>query len=239
VVIAVSGMLSGVLVLGVNAWMQLPVGFRMEAGRVVVTDPIAIFKRRAWFDMALYSTLSCYVSVAFAVAAVYAASRLRGRRDAYTRSAILVAMAVGGVTAVLQPLSGDSLAKFVFQTQKAKFAAMEGQFRTQRSAPLRIGGWPDPEARATRWAVEIPGGLSLLATHDPRAEVPGLDQVPRSDWPNVGLTHLVYPDITLQKAAAPAPTIAFMLATLPFGAVLLIPSLWLLFRVFKVPRRAD
>ncbi|MBX6312842.1 MAG: cytochrome ubiquinol oxidase subunit I [Isosphaeraceae bacterium] len=191
-VIALSGMLSGILVLGVNAWMQLPVGFRLEAGRVVVTDPIAVLKRPIWFYMALHSTLSCYIAVAFAVAAVYAAARLRGRRDASTRSAILVAMSVGAAAAVVQPLSGDLLAKFVFQTQKAKFAAMEGQFRTQRSAPLRIGGWPDPEARVTRWAVEIPGGLSFLATHDPRAEIPGLDQVPPSDWPNVKLTHLAF-----------------------------------------------
>jgi cytochrome d ubiquinol oxidase subunit II len=51
-----------------------------------------------------------------------------------------------------------------------------------------------------------------------------------------GLAHdpyLVYPDITLQRAAVPAPTIAFMLATLPLGALLVLPSLWLLFRVFK------
>jgi cytochrome d ubiquinol oxidase subunit II len=57
-----------------------------------------------------------------------------------------------------------------------------------------------------------------------------------------GLAHqpyLVYPDITLERAAAPAPTIAFMLATLPFGALLLIPSLWLLFRVFKSTRSLD
>src|SRR5205085_7850578 len=146
VVIASSGMLSGILVLGVNAWMQLPVGFRLEAGRVVVTDPIAVFKRPIWFHMALHSTLSCYIAVAFAVAAVYAAARLRGRRDTYTRSAIRVALAVGAASAVAQPLSGDLLAKFVFQTQTAKFAAMEGQLRTQRAAPQRIGGWPDPGA---------------------------------------------------------------------------------------------
>jgi cytochrome d ubiquinol oxidase subunit II len=57
-----------------------------------------------------------------------------------------------------------------------------------------------------------------------------------------GLAHrpyLVYPDITLQRAAAPAPTIAFMLATLPFGALLLVPSLWLLFRVFKATTTSD
>jgi cytochrome d ubiquinol oxidase subunit II len=57
-----------------------------------------------------------------------------------------------------------------------------------------------------------------------------------------GLAHqpyLVYPDITLRRAAAPAPTIAFMLATLPLGALLLIPSLWLLFRVFKSVRAPE
>lgn len=192
VVIAFSGMISGVLVLGVNAWMQLPVGFEVEAGRAVMTDPIAIFKRPVWFHMALHSTLSCYIAVSFAIAAVYAKSWLRGRRDSGTRSAILVAMAVGAIAAVLQPVSGDFLAKFVFKTQPPKFAAMEGQFRTEKSAPLRIGGWPDPDAGETRWAIEIPGGLSFLAAHDPSVEVPGLDRVPKEDWPNVELTHLAF-----------------------------------------------
>lgn len=192
VVVAVSGMLSGALVLGVNAWMQLPVGFHFDAGHVVVTDPIAIFKQPRWFHMAVHSTLSCYIAVSFAVAAVAAAAWLRGRRDTATRSAIVVAMSVGALTAFLQPVSGDALAKLVFRTQPAKFAAMEGQFRTQRYAPLRIGGWPDTKAEETRWAIEIPGGLSFLATHDPSAEVPGLDRVPRENWPNVETTHFAF-----------------------------------------------
>src|SRR5262245_57841483 len=49
VVIALTGMLSGVLVLGVNAWMQQPVGFELHGGEVLVTDPIAIFKQPRWF----------------------------------------------------------------------------------------------------------------------------------------------------------------------------------------------
>jgi cytochrome d ubiquinol oxidase subunit I len=69
---------------------------------------------------------------------------------------------------------------------------MEGQFKTQTHAPLRIGGWPDEETGETRLAIEIPGGLSFLATHDPAAEVRGLDQVPRDQWPNVEITHLAF-----------------------------------------------
>jgi cytochrome bd ubiquinol oxidase subunit I len=192
VVIAVSGMLSGVLVLGVNAWMQQPVGFEMDGPNVAVTDPIAIFRQPLWFHMALHSTLACYIAVAFAVAGWYAWRILRGHRDDATRSALRIAMTVGAIVAVLQPLSGDRLAKFVFRTQPVKFAAMEGQYKTERRAPLRLGGLPDDELQETRWAIEIPGGLSYLATDDWNAEVPGLDQVPKSDRPNVELTHLAF-----------------------------------------------
>lgn len=192
VVIAFSGMLSGVLVLGVNAWMQQPVGFTLVGDQVTVSDPIAIFRQPLWFFMAWHSTLACYVSVAFAVAGWYAWRALRGRRDAYTRTAIIAAMAVGAVTAFVQPLSGDLLAKYVFKTQPAKFAAMEGQFQTETYAPLRIGGWPDEESQTTKYAVEIPGGLSFLATGDPAAEVPGLDQVPPENWPPLHITHVSF-----------------------------------------------
>ena len=193
VMVAISGAASGILVLAVNAWMQLPVGFELDAaGRVAVTDPAAIFKTYAWFVMSLHSTLSCYIAVAFAVAAVYAAGWLRGRRDAYHRSAITIAMAVGAVTALVQPLSGDLLAKFVYRTQPAKFAAMEGHFETERGADLVIGGVPDVTARRTWWALRIPGGLSFLAAHDRHAVVTGLNDIPRENWPNVPLTHFSF-----------------------------------------------
>jgi cytochrome d ubiquinol oxidase subunit I len=192
VAIAISGMLSGILVLGVNAWMQQPVGFEMQDGRVIATDPVAILRQPLWFYMAIHSTLACYLSVAFAVAGWYAWRLLRGERDEYNRLALIIAMVVGSVAAVLQPATGDWLAKFVFKTQPVKFAAMEGQFKSQRYAPLRIGGWPDTQAETTRYAIEIPGGLSYLAAHDRTAEVPGLDRVPKSDWPNVEITHLAF-----------------------------------------------
>ena len=192
VVIAASGALSGVFVLGVNAWMQQPVGFEMAGGQVTVTDPIAIFRQPLWLHMAWHSTLACYISVGFAAAGWYAWRALRGDRTVATRAALLAAMSVGGVAAVLQPLSGDRLAKYVFKTQPVKFAAMEGQFKTERYAPLRLGGLPDEAAGETRWAIEIPGGLSFLATGDRSAEVPGLNGVPRDEWPNVWLTHLAF-----------------------------------------------
>jgi len=69
---------------------------------------------------------------------------------------------------------------------------MEGQFKTERGAPLRIGGWPDEAAGQTRYALEIPKGLSLLAFHDPGAEVRGLEAFPRKDWPPVAPVHIAF-----------------------------------------------
>jgi cytochrome d ubiquinol oxidase subunit I len=38
----------------------------------------------------------------------------------------------------------------------------------------------------------VPYGLSILAYHDPHAEVKGLDQIPRADWPHVPTVHLAF-----------------------------------------------
>jgi cytochrome d ubiquinol oxidase subunit II len=52
-------------------------------------------------------------------------------------------------------------------------------------------------------------------------------------WGLAQYPYLIYPDLTLHDAAAPEPMLRFVLFTLPLGLALLLPSLWLLFRVFK------
>ncbi len=190
--IALSGALSAVLVLAANAWMQTPEGFQAVAGRLVAVDALAPFKARAWPDMALHAVLSSYIATAFGVGGVYALGLLRGRRDAYHRSGLAIAMTVGVAAAVLQPISGDISARRVEATQPAKLAAAEALFHTQRSAPLLIGGIPDAAAQRSRFGLEIPGLLSLLATHDLDGEVKGLDTVPPVQRPNVVVTHLAF-----------------------------------------------
>jgi cytochrome d ubiquinol oxidase subunit II len=47
-------------------------------------------------------------------------------------------------------------------------------------------------------------------------------------WP-----YLVPPDLTISATAAPSATLSGMLVVITIGGLLLLPSLWLLFRVFK------
>src|SRR5690349_13711275 len=178
--VAVSGAVSGIFVVIANAWMNAPRGFRLENGRPVDIDPLAAMMTPTALPQALHMTLAAYAAVGMLVAGLHAWRLLRARAAAtapvassmrFDHHALTIALMVGAPAALVQPLSGDLSAQVVAHTQPAKLAAMESQFTTERGAPLRIGGLPDEDARTVRWAIEIPRGLSLLAFHDPDAEV--------------------------------------------------------------------
>lgn len=191
-IVAASGAASGILVVAVNAWMNTPAGFLLAGKEATNIDPMAALLNPSMLAETLHMTLAAYAATGFMVAGVHAIYLRGDRTIRFHRSALAIALAVGGTAALLQPLSGDHSAKVVARTQPVKLAAMEGQFRTQRWAPLRIGGLPDPKAGETRFAVEIPGALSLLAYDSPNALVVGLNDVPEADRPPVQVVHLAF-----------------------------------------------
>jgi cytochrome d ubiquinol oxidase subunit I len=144
------------------------------------------------FQQVLHSTIASYVATGAAVAGIHAWMLLRGAARDFHLRALTIALLVGAPAAVLQPLSGDLSARGGATTQPMKLAAREGPRATERGAPLRVGGWPDAAREETRWALEIPYGLSLLAFHDPYAEVKGLRTVVPADRPPVAAVHLAF-----------------------------------------------
>ena len=190
VLVALSGAVSGIFVVIANAWMNAPRGFVLKDGVPADIDPLLAMTTPAAFPQTLHMTLAAYAATGFAVAGIHAWLLRRTPHATFHRKALGIALLVAVPASLLQPLSGDIAAKAVARLQPAKLAAMEGQFTTERGAPLRVGGWPDEAAAETRWAIEIPKALSILAFADPNAEVQGLDRVPRSDWPPVAIVHV-------------------------------------------------
>ncbi len=190
--VVAGGVMSGVFVVTANAWMNSPAGFFVDRGMPADVSPIAAMLNPAWRTEVLHMTLAAFAASGYAVAGIHAFMLLRQRDNPFHRRALAIAIAVGGTASVLQPFSGDLSARFVARNQPAKLAAMEAQFRTERRAPLRIGGIPDAAAEKTRYAFEIPGGLSLLAFHDAGAEVAGLTAFPRDERPDPLPVHLAF-----------------------------------------------
>jgi cytochrome d ubiquinol oxidase subunit I len=99
-------------------------------------------------------------------------------------------LTVAALAAPVQLIVGDWVAREVAETQPTKLAALEGVGHTERGAALHLGGWyQDGEIKA---GIPIPKALSLLAFHDPDAEVQGLEAVPEEDRPPVNVVRIAF-----------------------------------------------
>jgi cytochrome d ubiquinol oxidase subunit I len=192
VVVAVSGLASGIFVVAVNAWMNTPVGFVVRDGEFADLDLLRAFFSPSFIPEATHMVLAAYASVAFAVLGVHAAALLRTPSSVFHRKAAKIALGLAAVAIPLQLVSGDFAAKNIAEYQPVKLAAAEAHFETGPGAAIVLGGIADTERREVHGAIRIPYLLSVLAKNDPHATVVGLDSVAPSDWPPVAVTHLAF-----------------------------------------------
>ena len=191
-VVGISGIVSGILVVAANAWMNSPSGFDFVNGEYLNIDPIQAMFNDAWFSQALHMSIAAFCATGFAVAGVHAFMILKGKNIEFHKKSFKIAAVFGCIAALVQPLSGDISAKDVAKRQPAKLAAMEAHFHTEKRAPFIIGGIPDEESKTAKYALKIPGLLSFITYGDINAEVKGLDQIPEEHHPPVAVTHYAF-----------------------------------------------
>ncbi len=192
VIVGISGLVSGILVVAANAWMNSPAGFDYTNGRYLNIDPMKAMFNKAWFSQSLHMSIAAFAATGFAVAGIHALMVLRGRNVPFHSKAFRIAALFATVAAVLQPISGDISAKEVAKRQPAKLAAMEAHFQTEKAASLIIGGIPDEKNKKVDYAIKIPGLLSFMTHGDVHAEVKGLDSIPPDQQPPVAITHYAF-----------------------------------------------
>jgi cytochrome d ubiquinol oxidase subunit I len=177
--------LSAYFIVATNAWMQHPVGHRIDAdGRAELVSLRALLLN-PWLGWQIAHTLvAAVVSGAFLVAAVGAFYLLSGRDAVHGRLFVKTGVVWGFVASVLTALpTGDAHSQMVAKHQPATLAAMEGLFRTQEGAPVVLIGQPDMDRLALDNPIELPRALSFLTYRRWDAEVRGLDAFPRDEWP--------------------------------------------------------
>jgi cytochrome d ubiquinol oxidase subunit I len=189
--IVITGFTGSLMVIAVNAWMQHPSGFRLEGGRAVDVHPWdALFGNSFLWHELIHMYLAGFIVAGFVTAAAYAYGRLRGRWGRYERAALAIPLTIAALAAPVQVLVGDWAAREVADKQPTKLAALEGLAKTEKGAPIHIGGiYRDGEVQH---GIRIPKMLSVLAFHDPNARVRGLDAVPERDRPPVNLVRFAF-----------------------------------------------
>ena len=189
--IAIAGVASAFFVVTANSWMNDPQGYTLVNGQVVDAHPLVAMFNPATPVQTAHMILAAFMVTGFAVASVYAAALLRGRRNRYHRIGLLLPLIVATAITPAQIVVGDIAAREVADHQPVKLAAMEGLAHSEAGAGEHIGGiFIDGRLQ---YALVIPHALAFLAKGDVNATVPGLDSVPPADRPEaVTLIHLAF-----------------------------------------------
>ena len=184
--------LSGVWIIIANSWMQTPAGFRMEAGRAVLTNFFQAAFNSSTVVRLAHTVLGGWITGSLVAAGVAAWSLIKNRSRGKAVLLLKTSLGVFIVTAILQLGSGHAHSIQVTRTQPEKMAAFEALWQTRTHAPFTVFGIPDEKREKTHLAVRIPGFLSFLVGFDTGTKVQGLRDFPKAERPPVFLPFTSY-----------------------------------------------
>jgi cytochrome d ubiquinol oxidase subunit I len=195
--IVLAGIGGTLSVVAANAWMNEPAGFTLnDAGEVTDVDPFKVIFNEAWPYEASHMLVAAYLVGGFLVASVYAVGMLKGRRDRYHRLGFLIPFTVAAIATPVQMFVGDTLARWVYNNEPTKFAAIELVPETESDVPETLLGRLDSDGDVTG-GIPIPGFASWLS--DPSTGtstvIQGLDSFPADERPTtreVNTVHLAW-----------------------------------------------
>jgi cytochrome bd ubiquinol oxidase subunit I len=184
-------------VVAANAWMNEPAGFTLNSsGEVTDVEPLKVIFNDAFPYEASHMLVAAYLVGGFLVASVYAVGMLKGRRDRYHRLGFLIPFTVAAIATPIQMFVGDTVARWVYNNEPVKFAAIELVPETESDVPETLLGRLDSEGNVTG-GIAIPGLASWLS--DPSTGtatvVQGLESVPADERPTtreVNTVHLAW-----------------------------------------------
>ncbi len=187
--------LSGFFIIATDAWMQHPVGYKLGAGDDILLDSFWALILNPWtLWQYLHNMIAAVVTGSFVMASTGAYYLLAGRFSEHARIFVRTGV-VAGTVAILAMLfpTGDGQGRMVAQHQPVTLAAMEGQFETESGAPIALVGQPDTEELRLDNPLLVPRALSFLTYRRWGAEVKGLKDFPRDQWPdNIPLLYYSY-----------------------------------------------
>jgi len=175
--VALGSNLSALWILVANSWMLNPIGaeFNPQTMRMELTSFSAILFNPVAQSKFVHAVSAGYVTGAMFVLSISAYYLLRGRHFDIARRSFHVAASFGLASALSVVVLGDESGYTTGRSQKMKIAAIEAMWETQPApAPFTLFGFPDLETESTKFAIEIPWVLGLIATRSLDRPVEGI-----------------------------------------------------------------
>src|ERR1700761_767116 len=172
--------LSALWILIANGWMQYPVGakFNPDTMRMEVTDFMQVLFNPVAQDKFVHTVSAGYVTGSVFLLASSAIYLLQGKHREFAKRSMTVAASFGLARALSVVVLGDESGYTAGHSQKMKLAAIEAMWPTEPApATFTLVGWPDVKTRETKYAIEIPWVMGLIATRSTDEVIPGIDQL--------------------------------------------------------------
>lgn len=183
--VAIGTVISAFWIMSANSWMQAPTGYMIVNGKYIATDWIAAIINPTFLIRFTHMVLASLVTTCFVVAGISAWYLLRKQYEKIARPCFSFALCTAVIVTLTQVVVGDLVGLKIHEYQPLKTAAIEGNWNTQKGAPLYLFAVPDVENAENHFALAIPYGASLFNTHHLDGELEGLNAAPRSNWPVV------------------------------------------------------
>jgi cytochrome d ubiquinol oxidase subunit I len=177
--------LSGFFIIVANAWMQHPVAYHQLPNGVFEVSSFwpLMLNPWAWLEY-VHNESAAVVTGSFVMSAVGALYVLQRRAGNYGRTFLKIGVTAALLSSAAQIFpTGDLHGKYLAKHQPAAIAGMEGLFHSEKGAPLVVMGQPDFEHERVDNPLAVNKVLSFLIYGTTAAEVQGLDQTPRDQWP--------------------------------------------------------
>jgi cytochrome d ubiquinol oxidase subunit I len=177
--------ISGFFIIVTNAWMQHPVAYRvLPNGSYEVTSFWGLLTNPWALLQYAHNMSGAVITAAFVMCSVGAFYVLENRFSEHGRIFLGVGVIAGLVSCITQIFpTGDMHGRYMAKHQPVAVAAMEGLFVSEKGAGIVLMGQPDEERQRIDNPVVVNDVLSFLIYGTTRAEVKGLDQFPRDQWP--------------------------------------------------------
>mgnify|MGYP000883478963 FL=1 len=172
--VAIASLLSSLWILIANSFMQQPVGYAEENGRLVMEDFGALLTNpNVWlqFPHVIFSGLA---TGAFFMMGISAYHLLQKKEDDFFKKSFKLSAWVGLAASLLVILVGHSQAQHMVKTQPMKMAAAEALWETEDPASFSIFTIVDEKNNKDIINLRIPYGLSLLSYNSFSGEVRGI-----------------------------------------------------------------
>ncbi|MFE3448335.1 cytochrome ubiquinol oxidase subunit I [Nonomuraea sp. NPDC059194] len=174
--VAIGTMLSAYFILAANAFMQWPVGFKVN-GRAELTDFGAVLTNKVVLAAFPHTIAACWLSGGVIFVAVSAWHLGRRRNVEVFRPSLRLGAVAALIGAAGTLLTGDTLGKVMTETQPMKMAAAEALYETAQPAPFSLFTIGTLDGREPIFRVEVPGLLSFLATGSFDGKVEGINDI--------------------------------------------------------------